>query len=43
MSFSAAEYDIIGGAKAEPGNWPWQIQLLGPAGCGGTLIKMNVS
>ena len=37
------EGNIFGGNPVIRGNVPWQINLWGPAGCGGTLVAMDVS
>lgn len=34
-------YDIIGGVMSKEYQTPWQVNLIGPAGCGGTLIAPN--
>jgi len=34
-------YNIFGGVPSEEYQTPWQVNLIGPAGCGGTLISPN--
>ena len=34
---------VVGGNNAKNKNFPWQMSLMGPKVCGGTLVAMNVS
>ena len=34
---------ILFGEDAQHGLFPWQVKLFGPEGCGGTLIRADVS
>ena len=34
---------VVGGNNAKNKNFPWQMSLMGPRVCGGTLVAMNVS
>ena len=33
---------VVGGNNAKNKNFPWQMSLMGPRVCGGTLVTMNV-
>ncbi|CAG5076765.1 Oidioi.mRNA.OKI2018_I69.PAR.g8539.t1.cds [Oikopleura dioica] len=42
LNTSVPQQDVLDGRSAMMGLIPWQVQLIGPAGCGGTIISSRI-